>query len=246
MTEVSCGAITSEFDRANVTLQAKEIELVEKFVESCGDNLSIDLYNFSTFVEPKKSFTKQNMNELISTLKKTVYDGATRFDTLRSTIATNNYDCFLLFSDGITSLGDNCAPLDESAVGTTSPIYAFGASTGACDHNFLRLWAYQTGGVYFNLQSKSTDIGDIVKSIGKPVLRLVSVRGTSDNDVEQVYPPTLTPVASTNNHYVVVGQLRAKETEVTVNYGFGLNDVRVTKKYKLNGNVTNTGKITVL
>lgn len=56
-----------------------------------------------------------------------------------------------------------------------------------------------------------------------------------------MYPPVLTPVASTNSHYVVVGQLRAKDTEVTVNYGFGMNDVRVTKKYKLAGSVSNTG-----
>lgn len=74
------------------------------------------------------------------------------------------------------------------------------------------------------------------------MLRLVSVRGTNDGDLEQVYPPVLTPVASTSNHYVVVGQLRAKDTEVTVNYGFGMNDVRVTKKYKLAGTPSNTGK----
>lgn len=110
----------------------------------------------------------------------------------------------------------------------------------------MRLWAYQTGGVYFNLQSKTSDVSDIVQQIGKPVLRLVSVRGTSDTDVEQVYPPVLTPVASTNNHYVIVGQLQAKDTEVVVNYGFGLNDVRVTKKYRLSGNVTSTGKPNIM
>lgn len=107
----------------------------------------------------------------------------------------------------------------------------------------MRLWAYQTGGVYFNLQSKTADVNDIAKSIGKPVLRIISARGSSDNDVEQVYPPAMTPVASTNGHYVVVGRLNAMNTEVTVNYGFGMGDVRVTKKYQLNVVPSNTGKV---
>jgi hypothetical protein len=63
------------------------------------------LYAFSTTVEPKKSFTKKALPDLITALKNMVYDGATRLDILRPTVATNSYDFFLLFSDGVSSFG---------------------------------------------------------------------------------------------------------------------------------------------
>lgn len=87
---------------------------MEKFVESCGDNLSIDLFAFSSKVEPKKSFTKKTLPDLIAALTTMLYDGATRLDILRPTVALHSYDCFLMFSDGINSLGRSHPRATES------------------------------------------------------------------------------------------------------------------------------------
>jgi hypothetical protein len=94
------------WDNSGSRSTAQELELIEKFIASCGDSLTIDLYAFNSAVEPKKSFKKSTANELLATLKAMVYDGATRFDILKAVVNTNQYEHFLLFSDGMTSLGE--------------------------------------------------------------------------------------------------------------------------------------------
>ena len=145
-----------------------------------------DLVVFRNTSEPTVSFdlsSADQRGQLIETLSKLTYDGATDLGHL--TVPTG-CDLVLLFTDGMAGIGPQSTHLSGA------PVYPISDDEQA-NHALLRQTARDTGGVYLNLKRLSND--DAAALVGQEPYSLVSVDAKPE-EVAELYPPAGRRVAA--------------------------------------------------
>ena len=194
----------------------KELALLDKII-SQKQNLTVELGLLNISFRKAKSFTISNgeWSELKSFLQDMTYDGGTDFSRLNErTLAADEY---LLFSDGLSTFGQNTVQINK-------PVYSICSSLKA-DFSSLKGLSNRTGGKYVNLAATSVD--DAFGQISRHNLQFLGIQEKSL--VSEVYPSAPT---ETNGHISVTGIIRASEGEITLLFGHN-GKVERTQKVKL-------------
>ncbi|MDR1103252.1 MAG: hypothetical protein LBL42_05795 [Tannerella sp.] len=184
---------------------AREWELLDRIIRQ-KRNLTVELGFINIRFEKAKTFTVRNgdWTELKTFLQNTVYDGGTDFSQLRTTgFSAEEY---LLFSDGLSTFGEN-------AVSIQRPVYCISSSVRA-DYSVLKGIGQKTGGKFVNLVNTSVD--DAFRQLNRTPLQFLGIE--EKELVSEVYPSA--PV-ETDHSLSVAGIVRRASGELTLLFGHG-------------------------
>jgi tetratricopeptide (TPR) repeat protein len=203
----------------------RELRLLQQLLAQLG-NIAVDVIVVRNVTESPVSFrvTNGNASQLLQYLQTLPCDGATNFGAIKiyknyqqfvenirteaETSVPPDYDFYLLFSDGLGNLGQELPQIIEA------PVYAISSEVTA-NHPLLRHLAIQSGGAYFNLQRLSDN--EVLASLGKPVFAFLGA-DYNHNHVAEVYPAVGQPV---QGRFTLVGKLKARQTKITLKFGYG-------------------------
>ncbi|MDB5357737.1 MAG: hypothetical protein JWN24_4190, partial [Phycisphaerales bacterium] len=199
--------------------KAREIALLKNVLDAAGGP-GVDVVLFRNTLEAPVAFEAGKVAEVIKFLGAVKYDGATDLGALKfelnhanlpdgiSRHHYDNYDYWLLFSDG---LGDVGKPLPQKA---KTPVYAV-SNDDRANHAVLRQIAQQSGGAYLNLKRLTDE--QAAGLVGKPPYSLLKVE-CKENEVADVTPAGSQQVSG---RVTVSGKLLVPEAKVTLHYGYG-------------------------
>ena len=127
----------------------KELELLDAYFKKL-QQVTVRLVGFSNEVIEDKTYTvtKGNWEELKNKLKATIYDGATNYSFLGSSLYAT--DEFLLFSDGLANF------VGEDLNITKTAVYSI-ASNPKSDFSVLKAIATKSKGEFINLNTLDTN-----------------------------------------------------------------------------------------
>ena len=187
---------------------ARELALLRTWVDTLAPRaVQSDVVVFAEALLPTVRFALPGQAEaMIRHLGATVYDGGTRMAALQA-LATSTPDLYLLFSDGISNLGEAEPPT------LNAPLYAINGATVA-NHDALRALALGSGGAWIDLTS--TDDATAADAIGRAPF---SFRGASaPSGLGESYPRIAEPA---DGMFSFAGRLDAGATEVTLRFEGG-------------------------
>ncbi|MBJ2173630.1 carboxypeptidase-like regulatory domain-containing protein [Aureibaculum sp. A20] len=193
----------------------KEIRILKEYVEYL-ENVEIQFISINNSISKNKSFSivKGNMDSLENEIRAIHYDGGTSFDLSKTKL--NKTDEVLLFSDGLSNLGD-------FKLSKNSPTYCLNAMTSS-NHELLEAIATKSGANYINLARLSdTNAINILK---QETFQFLGIKPS--NNVTEVYPKKNTNV---NSSFSISGKFK-KNTSIELLFGY-------------NGKVTETSKIDI-
>ncbi len=186
---------------------SKEIALLQSYLKKCND-VDVKLILFSNEIDTVMNFNiiQGNCHKLISTLKKTYYDGGTQLGALDF----NKYPCdeILLFTDGVSNFGHSEIKLSNT------PVFVINSSNNA-EHSYLNFIADKTAGEYINLTKLSAD--EAIGIISNMNLSFISAE-YDKNAIEDVYPSK--PVLCSGN-ITFAGIIKKPEAKIKLNFGYG-------------------------
>lgn len=148
--------------------------------------------------------------ELLKALADVQYDGATCLGSIGSADRSPPADLYLLFTDGMSSLGDEMPKFD-------APVCVFASGVNV-NHLLLRSLANVTGGAYFNL-TEQTDAEVLAQAGRASWLFLKSI--VDSGEAADIYPRQPQPVAG---RFTLVGKLNGDTATVSAQYGTPGND----------------------
>ena len=182
---------------------SKEMELIDRIIRQ-KQNLTVELGLLNITFKKAKTFTIKNgdWSELKNYLQSLHYDGGTDFSQLNE--QTLSADEYLLFSDGLSTFGENNIQINK-------PIYSICSSQKA-DFSTLRAVSSRTGGKFINLTNTSVD--EAFRQISNNSLQFMGIEEKSI--VSEVYPSM---PQETNGHIAVTGILRTSSGEITLLFG---------------------------
>jgi len=185
---------------------SRERALLARWLASQRD-IEVDLTIFRNVPERTRrvSVKAGRAEPVLRELEGIAYDGGTNFAALP---LRDRVDAFLVFSDGLGTIG---SPLPPRA---RAPVYAVSSSAQA-DHATLRRIAEASGGLYLNLAR--TDDDEAFRALGATPFALLSVEATMGT-IGDVMPSGGRPVQGT---VTVAGRLLSSEAVVTLRYGRG-------------------------
>jgi hypothetical protein len=185
---------------------ARERSLLARWLASLGD-VQVDVTIFRNVAERTRRVSVEagNAEPVLRELEGIAYDGGTNLSALP---LRDRVDAFLLFSDGLGTIGD---PLPRRA---RAPVYAV-ASSAQADHTALRRIAEPSGGIYLNLAR--TDDDAALRALGATPFALLAVEA-APGTIADVLPSGARPVLGRIN---VTGRLLSSEAVVTLRYGRG-------------------------
>ena len=198
---------------------AKEKELLNAYVKALN-NVKIIFVPFN--LQPAEireiAINDGDFSELNAAIDNIVYDGATRFDSLR--LKDIKADEFLLFSDGLNTLGNNADLNLPSA-----PLYTIN-SADEYSLGKLKKWATQTLATFINLAK--TDIPAALNALTSKPLRVIGYKGDGITDV---YPQTGSIVGE---NISFAGILSAPQSELEIVLGYDADHIVKTEKIAVN------------
>ncbi len=209
----------------------RELELLDAIIRD-KKNLTIQLYLLNNTFTKAQSFQIKDGNwaELRTTLQQCDYDGGTNYETMNLKYLLQRE--FLLFSDGMSTLGESDSFLSGSL---GRPIHCI-TSSSKSDYSALKWITMQSGGKLINLNAVSHQ--EAITELMNESLQFIGIR-KSDN-VSEVYPSKL---ASVQNNFSIAGILEGNSAEITLLFGYG-NRISVEKKVMLNSeNAVSQGNI---
>lgn len=189
-------------------------------------NCEVTVYTFNYKVKSKRTFKVKdgNTGEILEYLENLKYDGASNFDCIK--IPKGEYDLAMLFSDGITSIGES--KLVESPI----PLYVV-SSQVMINESYLEEVASKSGGLYINALEV---IGDKTEwLLPHQNYRLISVE-YPDGTIEDVYPKSVNYLDISINF---VGKVKAKSAKLKLNFGYG-NEIYKTEEVTISGDAVDT------
>jgi Uncharacterized protein conserved in bacteria len=209
----------------------KEYEVLDIIFQD-KKNLSVSLYLLNNELKKDKSFEIRNGNwsDFKKYLENLIYDGGTNFQAINLQNISDNE--ILFFSDGLSSLSD----ADFTTLSSVKkPVHTIVSSPKA-DYSSLKWISAQTSGKYINLNAISDNT--LKYELQNETLHFIGIE--NNNKVREVYPSVATPV---QGNFSIAGILDAKETNVTLLFGYG-NKVEKKVTLKLNANeATQQGNI---
>jgi uncharacterized protein YfaP (DUF2135 family) len=192
----------------------KELGLLSYYL-SYVSSVTVDVIIFSNAIRDERSFEikKGKTSELLSFLEGVFYDGGTSMavlDTLKL-----RTDEVLLFSDGLSNLGD-------WEYKKRAPLFVINTLLKA-DHDYLDGVAGSSGGSYINLQN-STNV-EALAALKFESFRFLGIgKSTGVSDVFPKKPQTIT------NDFMITGKFANTEAGLVLHFGYGNT---VTKKVPL-------------
>ena len=204
--------------------KAKQFELIRRWLGSIK-NVQVDLVVFRNKLEKTRTFTVREgkVEPLIRAIQAVQYDGGTDLSLFNKTFQKkvgSGVDCWLMFSDGITNLG-------QTRFATfASPVYTMTCSNLA-NHRMLREIAYRSMGSYIPLGR--LEVARAVKRLGRRPFRYLGCEYD-----RQAIAEVTTPVDPTVlDRFRLSGRLIADEAKITLHYGYGREPVfRVTHRIR--------------
>ncbi|MBI4797372.1 MAG: hypothetical protein HY794_01255, partial [Desulfarculus sp.] len=187
----------------------RELGLLKAYLAQLkAPSLEVDLILFRHQAEPSRRFQVRDGDsaELMAALGAVDYDGGTQMGALPPEAQAAPPDLYLLFSDGLSTFGQ------EEPRAFAAPVQAFSGQATA-HHALLRQVAQQSGGQYFNLAT--LDQETVLKALAAPPLVFMSLEAL-DGAVAEVLPRAGQPVAGL---FSLGGKLLADQAEVTIAYG---------------------------
>lgn len=193
--------------------EKRDLALEKKFIaaffasDRIAEKVQVEFVEFRNRPGKTRSYlvTRGQAGDLVNYIDSIKFDGGTTFTGINNDLPRP--DCYLLFSDGISTYGKSMMPeLD-------APVYAVTSSDGA-DYSFLQNVCRKTGGSLLNL--KSLDIDRAVSQIGADFFGLTGTM--TEKGVEEVYPTGKIIVAP---RYMLAGLLTGEESKITLIFGNG-------------------------
>ncbi|AXT51408.1 DUF2135 domain-containing protein [Aquimarina sp. BL5] len=206
-------------EKRNIEL---EFRVLKKYLEKLKGEKEVRVHTFNYRETSDKRFKiTDNASVLISYLQNIPSDGATRLENLNF---AKDYDEILLFSDGISTIGN------ENMILPKTPIYAFSSSPGS-NYSTLKYIASKTNGKYLKLDEKSID-----QMLGK--LNTSSIQHMSfDFDPEEFTEIVVSPDSYERSSFTMAGISLRQDAEFTVNFGNEKGTIW-SKKVKVSSNNT--------
>lgn len=200
-----------------------ELNLLKGYI-SYLQNVKIQFIAFSDTIH--KNINLQIKNGDYSTIEQlisnTTYDGGTSFKIFDN--ASLDFDEILLFSDGLSNLGNFTNNYD-------GPIYAINSSVSANHENLSQLTT-QSGGSYLNLlRLTTTNALDLLK---RETLQYLGYN--TNKEVYDVYPKEYTNI---NHDFSLSGRFN-NDTTIELLFGYG---GKVTSKIKVPVKVTSEASL---
>lgn len=200
-----------------------ELSLLDAYIKHVG-NVRIELIPFHIHALQPQIFqiTDGNWGSLKTALTNQYYDGGTSLGSLD--VSNCKSDEILLFSDGLTTLGNT------EVVTGDKPIHTI-LSSSTADPDVLRYLADKTGGVAINLQKYNPE--EAVDLLTHDTFRFISAK------MESGYGSNIVPSlpCSFNKTMTVAGFCKGNQGSIKLNFGFG-NTVTYTKTIRLESNNT--------
>jgi len=181
----------------------KEMLLLERYISHLN-NVTISVFYLNYYFKKQKDFVIKdgNAQELINFLKNANYDGGTRF----SNIKLSNYDEYLFFTDGLSSLSN------QDFSHSKAPFYTI-TSTVSADFSFLNFLSEKTNAHNINLNSTSVD-----DAFGKLTSKNLRFLGIKNNIfVTEFYPAIGTSVDA---NFSLAGITLKDKNEITLLFGY--------------------------
>ncbi len=181
----------------------KEIQLLDAYFKAIS-NTKVTLYFLNYNLEKNEIFTVVNGNwsALKTQLENVKYDGGTRY----SNIKLSNYDEYLFFTDGLSTLSDNL--LEK----TNKPIYTI-TSLASSDYAFLNYNALKTGANFINLNRLNVE-----KALDLMLFQSLKFLGVKDNyTITELFPIAGTPVSG---NFSVSGISLKSQNEIVLLFGY--------------------------
>jgi len=184
----------------------KELELLAGYIDK-KKNLTVHLAVLNNEYKNTGSFEIRNgdWQALKQTIEQFTYDGATNYSliNLRATPGAE----YLLFSDGLSTLGGNDFPL------VSKPVYTITSSAKA-DYTLLQSIAQKTGASFINLNK--LDRPGALELLTVQPLQLLCIR--QNDAISELYPLLPQPVS---NGCSLAGVSSTGNTVITLQYGYG-------------------------
>jgi Vault protein inter-alpha-trypsin domain/Uncharacterized protein conserved in bacteria (DUF2135) len=183
----------------------KEIEFIKAYAAQIKNGtivLSTIGYNFQTI--GNYTISNGTCNELVTTLEKMIYDGATNLSLLQWKVQADEH---LLFSDGLNTYGN--------FLQVQFPAQSLHTITASPTANFtnLKFMADKTGGQFINLNALT--VANAIKNMSQQQLRLVNV--STESAVSEVYPS----FAAVKGNMAITGISTTPNTKIILQYGYG-------------------------
>ena len=196
---------------------ARELAVLKTWIDTLAPRrVEADVVLFADALLPTVTFQLPGQAEaMIGFLEATVYDGGTRMAALQALSAQPAPDLYLLFSDGISNLGEAEPPRLDA------PLYAINGAIVA-NHDALRALALGSGGAWIDLTT--ADDASAADAIGRAPFSFRSASASSG--LGESYPRIAEPA---DGMFSFAGVLSAGSSEVTLRFeGGGSKAVRRT------------------
>jgi tetratricopeptide (TPR) repeat protein len=158
-----------------------------------------------------------NWSDLKAALEKTIYDGATNFETLKYIEPAGEY---LFFTDGLHTYGNM-----DYGILPNKPVNTICASANA-NYMVLKYIAAKTGGAFINLNEQEVDPG--LNQLTHQALQFLGIKNNAA--IRELYPAIATPVVGGCS---VAGISNLSTTGIILLFGYGKTIV-LEKKIELN------------
>ena len=183
----------------------KELELLGAIIQQ-KQNLTIELGLLGNRFMKNGTYQIKNGNwqELQNTLKNIVYDGGTNLSAIN--LSWLNAAEYLLFSDGLSTFGEN-------HFDAVKPVHSI-SSAAKADYSTLKWLSARSGGRFINLST--TKAVDAAKMMQEEPLQFLGIK--PQENIAETYPSLATPVAGSIS---VAGIAAGDDQKITLLFGYG-------------------------
>jgi hypothetical protein len=194
----------------------KELDLLKKYLRPSG-KLLVHLYLLNNTFKKDGNYNIENgdIDNLEKRISQLQYDGGTDY----SKIAYKEGEEYLVFSDGMSSLGEANSKLPAK------PVYTISSSPSS-DFSFLQYLARSTGGSFINLNELTTE--EASKLLAQQPLQFLGIK--PDRNISETYPSIPTPLV---NSFSLAGISTEPHASIILLFGYGTT-VTAEKTIELN------------
>ena len=211
----------------------RELALLRKYLATLPAGAEVELVVVRNEAAAPRTFQVPADSEaLLGMLAALPYDGGTQLARLSPAPGARMVDLILVFSDGLSTFGDDRV----SALG--APTWVVSASVQA-GHDTLRRLAADNGGVYLDLGRLADDAA--LAQIGRPVWSLLSAV-VEDGKLDEVLPAGGEAAASAS---LIAGVLASERAVLRLSWGVPGQAASVVKRFEI-ARPTGAGKTEVL
>lgn len=193
---------------SNQRKPGQDVDVLDAYLRWIDQVEEVRLIGIHTEVEDLGTFPVYGgvAAEMLKKLLSLSYDGGTQLGELD--LSQYDYEEVLLFSDGLTTMGNS-----EIQLGS-SPVYVLNSAPEA-DISYLKYIAEVSGGEYISCQSKG--IREILHRLQTQSFQFLSAQALSGS-TDEMYPSLAQRVDQT---FSIAGKLKSDDAVIQLNFGIG-------------------------